>query len=103
FYGHQKGDDVISTIARTIKNAIRHMDFVARYGGEELVVLLAETDSHAAYAVASNIFQAIDRLEIHHEKSFVAIYITVSLVITVYRGEKDKDNGELLGIEDQAV
>ncbi len=40
-------------IAKTIKNAIRHMDFVARYGGEEFVVLLPETDAHGAYAVAS--------------------------------------------------
>ncbi len=48
------------------------MDFVARYGGEEFVVLLPETDAHGAYAVASNIFKAIERLEIPHEKSSVA-------------------------------
>ena len=103
FYGHQKGDDVISTIARTIKNAIRHMDFVARYGGEEFVVLLPETDAHGAYAVASNIFKAIDRLEIPHEKSLVARHITISLGITVYRGETDTDKDILLGIADQAL
>ena len=103
FYGHQKGDDVISTIAKTIKNAIRHMDFVARYGGEEFVVLLPETDAHGAYAVASNIFKAIDRLEIPHEKSSVAKYITISLGITVYRGEDDIDKDALLGIADQAL
>ena len=103
FYGHQKGDDVISTIAKTIKNAIRHMDFVARYGGEEFVVLLPETDAHGAYAVASNIFKAIDRLEIPHEKSLVAKHITISLGITVYRGEDDIDKDALLGIADQAL
>ena len=103
FYGHQKGDDVISTIARTIKNAIRHMDFVARYGGEEFVVLLPETDAHGAYAVASNIFKAIDRLEIPHEKSLVAKHITISLGITVYRGETYTDKDILLGIADQAL
>ncbi|MFZ0022297.1 GGDEF domain-containing protein [Acinetobacter sp.] len=103
FYGHQKGDDVISTIAKTIKNAIRHMDFVARYGGEEFVVLLPETDAHGAYAVASNIFKAIDRLEIPHEKSSVAKHITISLGITVYRGEDDIDKDALLGIADQAL
>ena len=79
------------------------MDFVARYGGEEFVVLLPETDAHGAYAVASNIFKAIDRLEIPHEKSLVAKYITISLGITVYRGEDDIDKDALLGIADQAL
>ncbi|QIC64690.1 GGDEF domain-containing protein [Acinetobacter schindleri] len=103
FYGHQKGDDVISTIAKTIKNAIRHMDFVARYGGEEFVVLLPETDAHGAYAVSTNIFKAIERLEIPHEKSLVSKQITVSLGITVYRGEQAMTKDGLLGIADQAL
>ena len=103
FYGHQKGDNVISTIAKTIKNAIRHMDFVARYGGEEFVVLLPETDAHGAYAVSTNIFKAIERLEIPHEKSLVSKQITVSLGITVYRGEQAMTKDELLGIADQAL
>lgn len=102
FYGHQKGDEVISTIAKTIKNAIRHMDFVARYGGEEFVVLLPETDAHGAYAVASNIYKAIDRLEIPHAKSQVSNHVTISLGITVYRAE-NMTKDELLNIADQAL
>ncbi len=103
FYGHQKGDDVISTIAVTIKNAIRHMDFVARYGGEEFVVLLPETDANGAYAVATNIVKAIDRLMIPHLKSSVAEYVTISLGITVYRAEQEMTKEDLLGIADQAL
>lgn len=102
-YGHQKGDDVISSIARSIKNAIRHMDFVARYGGEEFVVLLPETDAHGAYAVASNIYRAIERLEIPHEMSEVSPFVTISLGITVFKGEVDLSKVELLGIADQAL
>ncbi len=37
FYGHQMGDQVISSIAKTIKSSIRHMDFIARYGGRNLL------------------------------------------------------------------
>ncbi|WP_336955248.1 GGDEF domain-containing protein [Acinetobacter johnsonii] len=102
-YGHQKGDDVISSIAKSIKNAIRHMDFVARYGGEEFVVLLPETDAHGAYAVASNIYRAIERLEIPHEMSEVSPFVTISLGITVFKGEIDLSKVELLGIADQAL
>lgn len=102
FYGHQKGDDVISSIAKTVKNAIRHMDFVARYGGEEFVVLLPETDAHGAYAVASNIYKSIDRLEIPHAKSLVSNHVTISLGITVFRGE-ELSKEDLLSIADQAL
>lgn len=102
-YGHQKGDDVISSIAKSIKNAIRHMDFVARYGGEEFVVLLPETDAHGAYAVASNIYRAIERLEIPHEMSEVSPFVTISLGITVFKGEVDLSKVELLEIADQAL
>ena len=102
-YGHQKGDDVISSIAKSIKNAIRHMDFVARYGGEEFVVLLPETDAHGAYAVASNIYRAIERLEIPHQMSEVSPFVTISLGITVFKGEVDLSKVELLGIADQAL
>lgn len=103
FYGHQKGDDVIFSIAKSIKGAIRHMDFVARYGGEEFVVLLPETDAHGAYAVASNIFKAVERLEIPHAKSSVSSYITISLGIAVYRGENELSKEEVLKIADQAL
>ena len=40
-YGHQKGDEVISAIAKSIKDSIRHMDFVARYGGERICGVIA--------------------------------------------------------------
>lgn len=102
FYGHQKGDEVISSIAKTVKSAIRHMDFVARYGGEEFVVLLPETDAHGAYAVASNIYKAIDRLGIPHAKSAVSNHVTISLGITVFRGE-ELPKEDLLSIADQAL
>lgn len=103
FYGHQMGDHVIASLAKAIKNSIRHMDFVARYGGEEFVVLLPETDAQGAYAVASNIYRSIERLEIHHEKSLVSKQITISLGITVYRGEANIDQQELLSYADQAL
>lgn len=103
FYGHQKGDEVISSIAKAVKNAIRHMDFVARYGGEEFVVLLPETDAHGAYAVASNIYKSIDRLEIPHAKSLVSNHVTISLGITVYRNEQGLLKDDILEIADQAL
>lgn len=102
-YGHQKGDEVISAIAKSIKDSIRHMDFVARYGGEEFVVLLPETDAHGAYAVASNIFKAVERLAIPHSQSLVSNNVTISLGFTVYKGEAEIFKSDFLQRADQAL
>ena len=102
-YGHQKGDEVISAIAKSIKDSIRHMDFVARYGGEEFVVLLPETDAHGAYAVASNIFKAVERLAIPHSQSLVSSNVTISLGFTVYKGEAEIFKSDFLQRADQAL
>lgn len=103
FYGHQMGDEVISEIAKTIKGSIRHMDFVARYGGEEFVVLLPETSAQGAYAVATNIYRAIDRLMIPHQKSMVSHYVTISLGITVFNGNAKISQEMLIHTADKAL
>lgn len=103
FYGHQMGDQVISEIAKTIKGSIRHMDFVARYGGEEFVVLLPETSAQGAYAVATNIYRAIDRLMIPHQKSMISHYVTISLGITVFNGNAKISQEMLIHTADKAL
>ncbi|RPE30588.1 diguanylate cyclase (GGDEF)-like protein [Acinetobacter sp. BIGb0102] len=103
FYGHQMGDQVIAEIAKTIKSSIRHMDFVARYGGEEFVVLLPETSAQGAYAVATNIYRAIDRLMIPHHKSTVSHYVTISLGITVFNGNAKISQEMLIHTADKAL
>lgn len=103
FYGHQMGDQVISEVAKTIKSSIRHMDFIARYGGEEFVVLLPETSAQGAYAVATNIYRAIDRLMIVHEKSLVSNHVTISLGITVFNGNPKISQDFLIQTADKAL
>jgi diguanylate cyclase (GGDEF)-like protein len=103
FYGHQMGDQVISAIAKSIKSSIRHMDFIARYGGEEFVVLLPETSAQGAYAVATNIYRAIDRLMIPHEKSLAANHVTISLGITVFNGNPKISQELLIHTADKAL
>lgn len=103
FYGHQMGDYVISEIAKTIKSSIRHMDFIARYGGEEFVVLLPETSAQGAYAVATNIYRAIDRQMIPHEKSLVSNHVTISLGITVFNGNSKISQDVLIHTADKAL
>ncbi|AZM38709.1 diguanylate cyclase [Acinetobacter baumannii] len=103
FYGHQMGDQVISAIAKMIKSSIRHMDFIARYGGEEFVVLLPETSAQGAYAVATNIYRAIDRQMIQHEKSLVSNHVTISLGITVFNGNPKISQDSVIHTADKAL
>ncbi|MDQ9949742.1 MULTISPECIES: GGDEF domain-containing protein [Acinetobacter] len=103
FYGHQMGDKVISSIAAAIKNSIRHVDFVARYGGEEFVVLLPKTPAQGAYAVAANIYKAIERQAIPHAASLVSKHVTISLGFTVYTEGFKVNQEKLIQAADQAL
>lgn len=79
-YGHVAGDACLKQIAQVLKEACRSAsDFVARFGGEEFVVLLPETNANGARAVAEKIRGRIAHLAIPHEASQTAGYITASL------------------------
>ncbi|MFN0123790.1 MAG: diguanylate cyclase [Blastocatellia bacterium] len=62
-FGHQAGDDVLRTIAHSIRASLRNFDVAARYGGEEFCVILPETDEAAAAGLA-------ERLRAQVEKDF---------------------------------
>lgn len=54
-YGHQAGDERLKQIARLVSKSVRAEDFVARYGGDEFVILLADTEKRGALALAERI------------------------------------------------
>ncbi|MDX6225675.1 MAG: hypothetical protein QOE64_2051, partial [Frankiales bacterium] len=58
-YGHQVGDEVLVELGRRLQHEVRDVDSVARYGGEELVVVLPETDSEGAALLAARVHEAI--------------------------------------------
>lgn len=68
-YGHVLGDQVIKKVAQTIKNGVRGNDMVARYGGEEYLVLLPDTPAAGARVVAESIRSAIEKLRLVEKKS----------------------------------
>lgn len=59
--GHQKGDQILSNIGYLLGQSVRHIDIVARYGGDEFIVLLPETDLNAATKISHRILQEIRR------------------------------------------
>jgi len=59
-YGHDVGDKVIMSLAKTFKKNVRKGDVFARYGGEEFIAFLPHTDTHAAVKVAEKIRNAVE-------------------------------------------
>jgi len=63
-YGHLVGDAILREVAKTIKETIRQIDLMGRYGGEEFSVILTETDKQQARLAAERIRQAVESKEI---------------------------------------
>ncbi len=59
-YGHSTGDEVLKHVAHVISSSLRPGDVCHRYGGEEFIILLANTDSEAAYAIAERVRRALE-------------------------------------------
>lgn len=81
-YGHQAGDRVIKVIGRSIAKRLREVDFFCRYGGEEFVVLMPETDSQTAFGVLDKIRDAIASAAFNYKEQ--PLSITVSVGVTEF-------------------
>ncbi len=79
-YGHKKGDDVLRMVAQLIKISCRKSDYVARYGGEEIIVILPDTDADGAIKVGGDINSIIKT----QSAELTKIPVTVSIGVASY-------------------
>ena len=63
-YGHQQGDEVLAEVAGVLRELSRDIDEPARYGGEELAVVLPQTEIDGAAQLAERMREAIEALRI---------------------------------------
>lgn len=78
-YGHLAGDDALMEVADVLKKHVhRKTDLVARFGGEEFVVVLTRTEPKDAVALAHKIMRDVMALKIEHQYSLAAKFLTVS-------------------------
>ncbi|ABW66455.1 BREX system ATP-binding domain-containing protein [Desulfosudis oleivorans] len=77
-WGHQAGDMVLREVAAEIRESCRSSDVVARYGGEEMALLLHETGPEAAFALAEKIRRRVEALRVEHAPGEY-LQVTISL------------------------
>lgn len=84
-WGHQTGDDVLRTVAKKIKDNVRKgIDIPARYGGEELTVIMPETDSNGAMILAERIRLAIEKTPLENPSGGEPLRVTVSMGVSTF-------------------
>ncbi len=100
-YGHQAGDIVLKHISNTLKKCVSNKDFVCRYGGEEMAVILINTDKKSAIKIAENICKTVSTNK-YPLSDNLNVEITLSLGCSTYP-ENGKTPEELIEYADKCL
>jgi diguanylate cyclase (GGDEF)-like protein len=92
-YGHLAGDDLLQELADLIRRLVRQVDTGARYGGEEFAVILPETDSTQALAVAERLRETVRSHAFAVRGTQQSGRITVSIGVAIYPGDATDAEG----------
>lgn len=83
-FGHIRGDKVLITMSKLVSSNIRKNDYIGRWGGEEFIIILPNTNLEQAHNTAKNLKEIISKTDFHVNKT-----VTSSFGITQFRGNKD--------------
>jgi len=90
-WGHPAGDAVLRTVSDALKHAVRKdVDFVGRYGGEEFLIVLPETDAAGAATLADRLREAVEGLQASHKG--VVIPVTISFGVAEVLADESADD-----------
>lgn len=103
-YGHLQGDACLKLVAQAIKDSLRRpADLVARFGGEEFVVLLPGTEFEGAMRIAEAIHAGVRALNLEHKTSDVAPVVTVSVGLAFCIPDSSREPNKLIHAADTAL
>ncbi len=100
-YGHLLGDKVLKLIVKKLKETIRKTDILGRYGGEEFVIALPQTNKEKAYKIAEKLRHTIETSKLITKKHGI-LSLTISLGVASI-SEETKEIGEIVGEADKAL
>ena len=101
-FGHQTGDIILKLIATTLKKLSRPFDHVGRYGGEEFIIILNNTDLSEAFVYAERIRKEIEHLGKLLANRFPGLSLTVSAGVSQYQ-KNIKNRDALIAKADKAL
>lgn len=88
-YGHKAGDRVLQLVAKALSDRLRKTDFIARFGGEEFVILMPETPPEAARSVLDGMREHIAALPFHFRGDPVSVTFSAGLAEFVEGDDED--------------
>jgi len=91
-YGHIGGDKVLVEIAQNIKESVKDIGIVCRYGGEEFVVILPDIDITKAFDIAKKLNKNIENLQINFENKIISLTISIGISDIKIDNEDTIDN-----------
>jgi len=101
-YGHLVGDKILTNLAKLCLTNLRSMDIFARFGGEEFVILMPDTNTESAYQTMERLRTTIENTSLtRHENTELSI--TISAGIVIWNGEGTLEIRALLSRADQAL
>jgi diguanylate cyclase (GGDEF)-like protein len=104
YYGHPGGDACLRRAAGAMVGCLhRPSDFLGRYGGEEFVAILANTDAAGVRVVADRMRAAVEALQIPHQASSCAAVVTVSVGFAALQPAAGRTAGDLIEAADAAL
>jgi two-component system cell cycle response regulator len=99
-HGHPAGDSVLKGVARVAQKQARETDLVARYGGEEMALILPQTDARGAWAIAERIRKAVEAAA--HATEQGALRVTLSIGVATWTSGGDSPD-DVLQAADKAL
>ncbi len=101
-YGHLEGDYLLVQLAETLQHALRNTEFIARYGGDEFVVLMPSTNLQGGVAAARRLARAVRNATFLDTTGNPRLKISVSIGVAAYPNSTD-DPAQLLEKADEAL
>jgi diguanylate cyclase (GGDEF)-like protein len=104
-YGHMAGDDCLRRVSGALRDAARRrpLDFVARYGGEELVAVLYGADRSYAESISRSLLTAVRELRIPHDSSQTQPYVTISVGVVAVDAYRMASHDAAVALADEAL